>query len=395
MIEKTYYGEGEDFFKNYTFSSREWSAPIMVSPKEIRERIDGFALCGRKIKRMRMIGLSYQHSRHWVEAAAYRQLEHLPEEERQRKSDYINILPDMGFNRCAEIDEPLLIEFEDGDVFEIDTPQEPEFRMSMNCIPWQINAGTNAPNADADILFSPCIGQTVVSVEVNRYLTDKDPIFGQALDEPCPRELVSDITLRLENGVGLRVGACGDFCEVKCVDAHNAYVKINFSELRQALFNWEDLHSDEVTGFEAESPTLFFGEKGAEHAEEPYMTLSPGGHIKSYLHISVPDFLILDWCISLSTGTLFDIFGQYHFNYAEWHRLLDEASRLLAVGRFDALFDELVKRQGKETYMISKLNSCGASLWKNREMYQTQIEDLRKWSALVLGPDDTMDIYGF
>jgi len=54
MISNTIYSKGRDNFKDYTFSAREWSAPTMVSPKEIRERIDSFALCGRKIKRMRI-----------------------------------------------------------------------------------------------------------------------------------------------------------------------------------------------------------------------------------------------------------------------------------------------------------------------------------------------------
>ena len=83
MISNTIYSKGRDNFKDYTFSAREWSAPTMVSPKEICERIDSFALCSRKIKRMRLIGLSYFHTRDWVEEAAYRQVEHLPEEERQ------------------------------------------------------------------------------------------------------------------------------------------------------------------------------------------------------------------------------------------------------------------------------------------------------------------------
>lgn len=122
MISNTIYSKGRDTFKDYTFSAREWSAPTMVSPKEIRERIDSFSLCGRKIKRMRLIGLSYFHTRDWVEEAAYRQVEHLPEEERQRKSNYPTIDPTMQFSRYAQIDEPFLIEFEDGDIFEVDTP---------------------------------------------------------------------------------------------------------------------------------------------------------------------------------------------------------------------------------------------------------------------------------
>lgn len=251
MISNTIYSKGRDNFKDYTFSAREWSAPTMVSPKEIRERIDSFALRGRKIKRMRLIGLSDFHTRDWVEEAAYRQVEHLPEEERQRKSNYSTIDPTMQFSRYAQIDEPFLIEFEDGDIFEVDTPQDPEFRMSMNCIPWWIKAGTNQPNVEADILFSSCVGQEIVSVEVNTRIADKDPMFFCAFNEPpYQRELVSNVTLRLRNGLGLQISPDIDYCEVACVDVSNEWVKISFSELKDALFNWEDLHDDEVTDFE-------------------------------------------------------------------------------------------------------------------------------------------------
>ena len=396
MISNTIYSKGRDNFKEYTFSAREWSAPTMVSPTEIRERIDSFALCGRKIKRMRLIGLSYFHTRDWVEEAAYRQVEHLPEEERQRRSNYPTIDPAMQFSRYAQIDEPILIEFEDGDVFEIDTPQDPEFRMSMNCIPWWINAGTNQPNIEADILFSPCIGQEVVSVEVNTRTTDKDPMFFCSFDEPpYQRVLVSNITLRLGNGLGLQISPDIDYCEVVCVDASNEWVKISFSELKDALFNWDDLHNDETTGFEAESHMLFFGRKGAKHTEAPYMTLSSSGKDNACLHISVEDFLMLDWSISLAIGSWFDEYGEYHFSHNEWYDLLDEAWRILSADDFDTLFDELIERQGKGNYMMWKLNSYGASFWKDRDKYRTQIKDIREWSDLVLGPNDTMHIYGF
>ncbi|MDO4515069.1 MAG: hypothetical protein Q4B72_13685, partial [Lachnospiraceae bacterium] len=95
MISNTIFSKGKDEFKDYTFSAREWSAPTMVSPKEIREMIDSFALCGRRIKRMRLIGLSYLHTRDWIEEAAYQQVKHLPEEERQRRSTYPTIDPTM------------------------------------------------------------------------------------------------------------------------------------------------------------------------------------------------------------------------------------------------------------------------------------------------------------
>ena len=53
--------------------------------------------------------------------------------------------------------------------------------------------------------------------------------------------------------MGLQISPDIDYCEVACVDVSNEWVKISFSGLKDALFNWEDLHADEVTGFEAES----------------------------------------------------------------------------------------------------------------------------------------------
>lgn len=221
-------------------------------------------------------------------------------------------------------------------------------------------------------------------------------MFREPFDSPpYQRELVSDITLRLENGVGLRIGAYIDYCEIECIDANSEDTKISFSELKQALFNWEDLHNDEATGFEAESWTLFFDRKGVEHTETSYMTLSSSGNKKSYLHISVSDFLIMDWCISLFIKDWFDKYGKYHFDPTEWSRILDDAERLLSMESFDTLFDELVRRQGNETYMMQKLNAQGAKLWKDKSLYQIQIRDLRKWSELVLGPNDKMNIYRY
>lgn len=384
MISSTLYSNGKNQFQNSVFSPREWSAPIMVSPKEIRALLDSFALCGRCIKCMRMLGLSYSHTRNRLEEASCQQV------------PYAEIDPDTRLIRTAVTDTPLLIAFADGDVFEIDTPQKPEFRMSMNCIPWQIGVDMTPPNVDANILFSPCIGQTITAVEMNTYIVEKDPMFYEAFGEPpYQREIVSDITLRLENGVGLQISTSIDYCVATCVNVNNADLEICFSELKQALFNWEDLHNDETTGFEAKSDTLFFGQKGAEYVRQPYMTLTAGHCANSAIRLSVSDFPVLGWCISLATGSWFDKYREYHFSRAKWNRILHKASRLLSAERFDVMFDALIAQQDKEAYMISKLDSSGATIWNDREKYKTQIADLRRWSQLVLKPHDTMDIYGF
>ena len=248
MLQGALYSDGQDHFEDLVFSAREWSAPTMISAEEIRKRLESFALCGRRIKEMKLIGLNYALTRLRIEEEAYDQLEHLPEEERQYMSDYVRIDPGMQFVRYAMIDEPLLIGFEDGDVFEIDTPQSPEFRMSMSCIPWEINAGGSRANTNADILFSPCIGQRISAVEVNTFMTDMDPMLYCAFNEPpYRRELVSDILLRFENGGALRIGPSFDYCTVICVNEKNETMTISFSELQRGLCNREDLHPEDKT----------------------------------------------------------------------------------------------------------------------------------------------------
>lgn len=225
-------------------------------------------------------------------------------------------------------------------------------------------------------------------------------MFCIPFDEaPYERELVSDITLRFKNGAGLRIGAQVDYCIVECIDNQDEIAEISFAELRQALFNWEDLHHDETTGFEAESHTLFFGKTGAKHTDEPYMTLSSSGNDSTSLNISVDDFLLIDWCTTHITGASFDEYGEYHFATNDWQRILQEAHRLLSYDNFDALFDDMITWEiaysNGSNYMLSQPNMLGAGFWKEREKYRSQFRDLCKWSKLVLADDDTMDIYGF
>ena len=60
MLEKTIYSQGKNQYKDNTFCSQEWSAPIMVSPTEIEARISEMKLVGRTISSVRIMGLSLE-----------------------------------------------------------------------------------------------------------------------------------------------------------------------------------------------------------------------------------------------------------------------------------------------------------------------------------------------
>ena len=107
MLEKTVLSDGKNQFEDNMFNSREWSAPIMVSPNEIEERIRGMNLVGREIEGVRIMGLSYWHTEDWIEDSAYNAFpEDMSEEEKQLKSDYANISDDLMLARFAHVDEP-------------------------------------------------------------------------------------------------------------------------------------------------------------------------------------------------------------------------------------------------------------------------------------------------
>ena len=369
-----------DIFTDYTFSAKEWSAPTLKYAGEIKKELEKMQLFGRQIKKMKMIGLSYYLTRDWIESTAYNMLSHLPEDERQYMSNYKNISPDMEFSRYSEIDEPFLIEFDDGDVFEIDTPQDPCYCFSMNRIPWYINAGTNLPNTDANKLFSVCIGKKIVKIEVSEYKDDTD----------SKNEFVSRIILWLENDIGLCIHPVFDYCRVSCINKNNEDVLIPFKELKDALFNYEDLHTDDTLDFEG-SHTLYFGEKGAEHTETPYMSIMPSKR-DTALHISVDDFDLFRWSMTIVLKEDFDEYGDYSLSYNKWNEILIEAKKILDFKSFDDLFDYIIAQVDNGLWYM---NNQGADFWKNKEKYKTQFSDVSKWSELVLNKDDILNIYGF
>ena len=404
MIEETIYSNGKNNFTDNTFSSQEWSAPTLVSPEAIKDLIASFNLEGRIIRRMRMIGHAYNLTREWIEERAYNYFSSLDEKDRQNKSEYACIPPEVPYSRYAEIDEPFLIEFEDGDTFAIDTPQQPEFRMSMNCIPWGIKAGTNLPNVEADILFSPCMGRRIKTVEVKTYVTDEDPMARIPFDEQkSKRCLVSGIVLRFDDETGLLIEGWIDFCHVVYIDQENNSGLITFDQLQHALYNPEDLHTDTVTGYEAESYTLNFGELGAAHTDTPYITLMPSCK-DSRLHISVEDFLLFDWCITIYTRASFDEYGEYKFTFSQWNEVLKIAEKIISFSTFDELFEYMKSIHisarsiigGREySVMLNSINHFGSEFWKHIDRYKTQYEDMIMWTKLAISPDDNMIIQGF
>lgn len=397
MPQETYYTNGKNDFKNNVFSNQEWSAPYMVSKEEIQKTLDGFKLEGRRIKDIRFVSHAYNLVRNRIEDYAYYQLKDLPEDDRQEKSDYWNIDPDMQYLRYAELDEPLLIWFEDNDHFEIDAPQEPEFRMSMNCIPWWISPGCNDSNAEAAVLFDSCIGRKIESTEVISHITNKDPMFFSDFPDGEKKELVTAIVLWLENNIGICVEPKLDFLEVTLIDREKEIQRLPFSHLKQALFNWEDIHNDEILGFESDCRSFWFGERGREIIGKPYVEIMPEDKSHS-LMIHEDDYALLVFAIGAATGEIIDIYEDYEYSLSQWNSILDQADALMGFQSFDEFFDYLVSLKDKtlgKCDFLYYLNNCGADFWKQKRLHEREAKDLRKWTNLVRKPYMKMLVIGY
>lgn len=365
--------------------------------KEIRELLTSYKLEGRTIKDIRFVSHAYNLTREALEDYAYSHLTLLPEEERQKKSEYHNIDPNMLFPRFASLDEPLLVWFDDNDHLEIDTPQEPEFRISMNCIPWWIEPGVNLSNAEAKVLFDLCIGKRISSVEVVTYKTKLDPMFNEEFNDGEERELVASVIIWLEDEIGLSIGPRIDYMYVGIVNKNKDLVKIPFEVLKHALFNWEDIHDDEEICFSSECKSFWFGKRGKEIISSPYLKIMPEGQ-EHCLMVSEEDDTFLFLAFSAALNEQFDVYEDYEYSYEQWDRILNTADYLMGFETFDSFFDYLLEvdqRADGKCDLLYCLNHAGADIWRKKWLHEKEAADLRRWTAIVRKPDQKMIVYGY
>ncbi len=224
-----------DCYEKGVFSWRTWSAPILFSPVELKERMDSFRLEGRKIADLKLVGLNYCLQSYNLEALLLKDTD--------GNEQIIDYEAPIGI--YAEIDEPLLIRFEDGDVLEILEETDGEHRVSMNRIPWDIKAGTNFPNIDASVFFKDCIGRIITEVELNTCdLSEREDYFQPWNPAEDQTNFVKYIILRFDDGNGLKFSGWLDFCNVDYVDCNNNYIRKTFKEIAPAYYDLDSVLED-------------------------------------------------------------------------------------------------------------------------------------------------------
>ena len=154
------YSQGDNYFRNNRFDFWTWSAPILQTAEEVFAKIHELQIIGRVVKDIRSISHNYG----FLFNDSYREIFKAI----RNKDD--KALSALDFECCVEIDEPMLIQFEDGDVLGIDFSEGSSIRMDMNTLSWDILSSIDERNFHANRMFDNILGKRIDDVVVSSCL---------------------------------------------------------------------------------------------------------------------------------------------------------------------------------------------------------------------------------
>lgn len=157
------------------FDYTDWDNQASTDISEMQKRIDNMKLVGRVIKDIRFTSYIYGERGSWFGntlddfAEAYCKNAEIG----KGFEGIIENLPDNPkFELDFMMDDPVIIEFEDGNRFEILTFVEGSFIATMNELPWNVKGKVNIETINASKLIDFCKGGVITKVEVEGGKTD-------------------------------------------------------------------------------------------------------------------------------------------------------------------------------------------------------------------------------
>ena len=243
------YSEGKNIYPEHEFSFWEWSAPILQTPEEVMAKVHELGLVGRTVKDIRTIGMGYNWEKDDIRDAIHIALNNMAPVLRTQIPNPDDFLPDgVDISRWAEIDEPLLIAFEDGDILGISFDEGSCVRMELNTIPWNLPPGTNRKNFHANRLFADILGKKIMAVEVTA--TSDEPCFtgahGLELNEQI--SYVNKVTLVFDRNSlfgpvqSLTFSAWWDYCHVELTNHNGCACTIAARDIPHVVEGFIDLN---------------------------------------------------------------------------------------------------------------------------------------------------------
>lgn len=186
---------GKNNFKNNVYDYWEWSAPVLRTVEEVNAQIKKMQLEGRIIKKVYAVGMGYNWCDYQIEDSVYNELDY-----NEKPSGKYDFLPEeIVFSKYAQIDEPFLIEFCDGDILAVDFSEGSCVRIEFNSIFPDILPGTNQRNFHANELFKDLIGCAIKSVDITISTKSDGFCYSHGLGEENQNFYVKRISFVCEN----------------------------------------------------------------------------------------------------------------------------------------------------------------------------------------------------
>ena len=159
---------GNNQFEDNRFDFWTWSAPVLQTQEEVIAKVEEMNLVGRTIKDIRTVGENYGFTSCDCFYDIFEAI--------QRGDD--EALETLEFPCEITVDEPMLIQFEDGDILGIDYSEGSSIRMELNTLPWDIQHGINFRNFHVNRMFKDILGREIGDVFITTSVNS--PIFTRS-----------------------------------------------------------------------------------------------------------------------------------------------------------------------------------------------------------------------
>ncbi len=145
---------------------KSWHKRFFRTSKEVRPLIETFNLVGRTVRYIVAVGYGYTWSESDRDELIYLRYLELPEEEFAKIDQDIDLPAGVTLDRYVELDEPILLVFDDGDVLALELVGEGFACVGLNTLAVDTEPCINQRNFCANELFHDVVGRTITSVEI-------------------------------------------------------------------------------------------------------------------------------------------------------------------------------------------------------------------------------------
>lgn len=215
-----------------TYDFKKWDVKLIQEPNELLETLKNFNIKNKVIKSIKLIGIAFNFEDD-LEEEIYNKIND------EELSKIENFKDEYEFFRSIHIDEPIIIEFEDGDKLEIDYSECGSLKIGLNSLPEKLESRRRKPNVDLNVLFSNCIGEKLRGYEVtisDDFELNHDFTWSYDIEEPNNQKtFIAKLSLVLTNNVVINISSFVDFGVVWISTTWGDYYNIKWKELKSGI----------------------------------------------------------------------------------------------------------------------------------------------------------------